>query len=180
MKRAPEDEYPTPARRIKKIRIRRRLVAKAANPPRPSLKRKKTANPIVVPSRSPVMDKKAVHKVAKPPKGSYNEELFDLSSYRLINPLPVKYGHTSPLTSNESDVEPRFWFPAPIEDDIKKTLFLHPRNREIVWVGRLAEAKLEEEVKKYHRGFPFFSFYGSLFAMFRNASLWDPQQVTNT
>lgn len=159
MKRAPEDEYPTPARSVKKIRIRIRgtVVAKVADLPQPSLRRKKTPNPISIPPRSPIMDNiKAVHKVAKPTKGFYNEDLFDLSSSHLINPLPVKYErltHTSPLTSlsTESDIEPRFWYPAPIEDDIKKTLFLHPSNREIVWVGRLAEAKLENEIKKYHR-----------------------------
>lgn len=99
---------------------------------------------------------KIARRVTKLRKGPYNEELFDLTSCRLINPLPVKYElltHSSPSTGsiNESDIEPRFWFPAPIEDDIKKKLFLHPRNRGIVWVGRLAEAKLEAEVKKYHR-----------------------------
>lgn len=157
MKRSPEEEYPTPARSIKKIRVRGTFVPKAATLPPPSLKRTKTPNPIFIPPRSLMMDKiKPVHKVAKPPKGFYNEELFDLSSSHLINALPVKYErltHTSPLTSSSTDtaIEPRFWYPAPIEDDIKKTLFIHPSNREIVWVGRLAEAKLENEIKKYHR-----------------------------
>lgn len=161
MKRAAEDEYPTPPRSVKKIRIRRRPVAKPADLPPPSLKRKHTPSPINLSPKSRAMATiKAVHKVAKPPKGFYNEDLFDLSSRRLINPLPVKYecwpqesspagGSTGPIT--EPDIEPRFWYPAPIEDDIKKALFLHPSSRRIVWVGRHAEAKLEEEVKKYHR-----------------------------
>lgn len=160
MKRAAEDEYPTPARSIKKIRIRRRLVTKSADLPPPSLKRKNTPDPLSLPPQGQRMaDVKAVHKAAKPPKGFYNEDLFDLSSRRLINPLPVKYewrvqkSATSAGTSPtpEPDIEPRFWYPAPIEDDIKKTLFLHPSHRRVVWVGRLAEAKLKEEVKKYHR-----------------------------
>lgn len=151
MKRSHEDDYPTPPRSIKRIRIRSGAVAKATNI------QKKAPRAITIPPKSRRMDNiKVVHKVTKPCKGPYNEELFDLTSCRLINPLPVKYElltHSSPSTSTgtESDIEPRFWFPAPIEDDIKKRLFLHPRNRGIVWVGRFAEAKLEAEVKKYHR-----------------------------
>lgn len=154
MKRSHEDDYPTPPRTVKRIRIRKTAVAKGTN------LQKKAPNPIIIPRKSSRMDKiKVAHKVAKPPKGAYDEERFDLTSSRLINPRPVKYQlltHSSPTTGSraESDIEPRFWFPAPIEDDIKKTLFLHPRNRTIVWVGRLAKAKLEEEVKKYHRQFP--------------------------
>ncbi|KAG8165200.1 hypothetical protein KVR01_005475 [Diaporthe batatas] len=151
MKRSPEDDYPTPPRSTKRIRIRIRVEAKATNI------RKKAPKAITIPPKSPSMDKiRVVHKVPKPPKGAYNEEFFDLTSCRLINPLPVKYElltHASPSTGTRtpSDIEPRFWFPAPIEDDIKKRLFLHPRNRGIVWVGRFAEAKLEAEKKKYHR-----------------------------
>lgn len=161
MKRAAEDEYPTPARSTKKIRIRRRFVTKAVDLPPPSLKRKNPPNPILLPSKSRTMANiKAVHK---PPKGLYNEGLFDLSSSRLINPLPVKYewrpqkttttDDTTTTTSPgpEPDIEPRFWYPAPIKDDIKKMLFLHPSRRGVVWVGRFAEAKLKEEIKKYHR-----------------------------
>lgn len=162
MKRAAEDEYPTPARSIKRIRIRRRVITKTTNLPPPSLKRKNIPNPICLPPKSRKMaNVKAVHK---PPKGVYNEALFDLSSRRLLNPLPVKYewrpqksntttavAGPSPSPSPEEDIEPRFWYPAPIEDDIKKTLFLHPSRRSLVWVGRLAEAKLREEVDKYHR-----------------------------
>ena len=158
MKRAAEDEYPTPPRSTKKVRIRGTVVAKAADLPAPSLKRNKIPDPIRLLPRSRRMDNiKAVHKAMEPPKGFYNEDLFDLSSRRLINPLPVKYEwrvqKSSPTTtpSPERAIEPRFWYPAPIKDDIKKTLFLHPSNRGIVWVGRLAEAKLKEEVKKYHR-----------------------------
>lgn len=162
MKRAAEDEYPTPARSIKKIRMRRRFVTNTADLPPPSLKRKNTPHPISLPPKGQKMANiKAVHKVVKPPKGFYNEDLFDLTSRRLINPLPVKYewrvqksttpAGTSPSPSPEPDIEPRFWYPAPIKDDIKKALFLHPRRRRVVWVGRLAEAKLKEEVRKYHR-----------------------------
>jgi hypothetical protein len=155
MEQVAEDHYPTPASSARGVQTRRRAAVKATGIPRSSLKRRKTPRPISVPRRCRKMDSiKAVHKVTKPPKGSYNEELFDLSSYRGINPLPAKYEHTSPLTSNESDIEPRFWFPAPIEDNIKKRLFLHPSNQGIVWVGRHAEAKLQEEVKKYHRKYP--------------------------
>lgn len=165
MKRAAEDEYPTPARSIKRIRIRRRVITKITDLPPPSLKRKNIPNPICLPPKSRKMaNVKAVHK---PPKGFYNEALFDLSSRRLLNPLPVKYEwrpqkstttagagagpSPSPSPEEEEDIEPRFWYPAPIEDDIKKTLFLHPSRRGVVWVGRLAEAKLKEEVDKYHR-----------------------------
>jgi hypothetical protein len=55
MKRAPEDEYPTPSRGVKKIHIWRRSVAKAANPPQPLLKQK-TPNPIPISLRSPTME----------------------------------------------------------------------------------------------------------------------------
>ena len=54
MKRAPEDEYPTPSRGVKKIHIWR-SVAKAANPPQPLLKQK-TPNPIPIRLRSPTME----------------------------------------------------------------------------------------------------------------------------
>lgn len=158
MKRAAEDEYPTPPRAIKKIRIRSKFVVETADVPPPSLKRKITPKPISIPRNSRTMaNVKAVHKATEPPEGFYNEALFDLSSRRLIDPLPVKYEWRppkSPLTTSPSpspDIEPRFWYPKPIEDDIKKVLFIHPKNRNIVWVGPHAKAKLEEEVKKYHR-----------------------------
>lgn len=154
MKRAAENEYPTPARSIKRIRLRRRFVAKAADLPPPSLKRKNIPDPISLPPKSRKMANVMV--VHKPPKGSYNEDLFDLSSRRLLNPLPVKYEwrvqkSTSPSPSPETNIEPRFWYPAPIKDNIRKTLFLHPSRRGVVWVGRFAEAKLKKEVSKYHR-----------------------------
>lgn len=151
MKRSPEDKYPTPPCSIKRIWIHRGAAAKATNI------RKKAPKAITMPLKSPKTDNTQVaRKVTKPPRAPYKEELFDLTSRRLINPLPVKYElltHSNPLTgaSTESNIEPRFWFPAPIEDDIKKTLFLHPRNRRIIWVGPLAKAKLEAEVKKYDR-----------------------------
>lgn len=159
MKRAAEDDYPTPARSIKRIRIRQSFVTKAANLPPPSLKRKNIPDPISLPpKRGRTANVMAVHK---PPKGFYNEAIFDLSSRRLLNPLPVKYewrvqksttpAGTSPSPSPEPNIEPRFWYPAPIKDVINKTLFLHPSRRGVVWVGRLAEAKLKEEIRKYHR-----------------------------
>ncbi|KKY38343.1 hypothetical protein UCDDA912_g01661 [Diaporthe ampelina] len=158
MKRAAENEYPTPPRSIKKIHIRLKFVAKTADIPPPSLKRKNTPKPISIAHNSRTMaNVKAVHKAAQPPEGFYNEDLFDLSSRRLIDPLPVKYewrAHKSAPTTSPSpspDIEPRFWYPKPIKDNIKKTLFIHPNNRKIVWVGPHAKAKLKEEVKKYHR-----------------------------
>ncbi|KAK2610790.1 hypothetical protein N8I77_004191 [Diaporthe amygdali] len=168
MKRAAEEEYPTPARSSKKIRIRQSPDAaaiKAIKLPkiRASLERNINLDPIDVPDKWERTEKmKAVHKVVKAPKGLYQEELFDLSSRRLINPLPVKYdwqaqkspltGETLPLSPNPSpEVEDRFWYPAPIADNIKKTLFLHPSSRGIVWAGPFAEAKLKEEIKNYHR-----------------------------
>lgn len=171
MKRAAEYECPTPAPSSKKIRVRQSPSAEAKDIDYPkkkaSLKRKIKPAPISLPPKSRMMKKfKAIHKVEKSPKGLCHEEPFDLGSRHLIKPLPVKYewqaqksllnDETTPPSSGPSsspspEIEPWFWYPRPVKDNIKKTLFLHPSNRDIVWVGQLAKAKLKKEVKNYHR-----------------------------
>ncbi|KAL1864451.1 hypothetical protein Daus18300_007683 [Diaporthe australafricana] len=149
MKRAAEYKCATPAPRSKKIRVRQSPSAEAKDIDYP----KKQAS-------LKMKNVKAIHKVAEMPKSLCHGELFDLASRHLIKPLPMKHERQAQksLLNDEAippspspEIEPWFWYPRPVRDNIKKTLFLHPSNREIVWVGQLAKAKLKKEVKNYHR-----------------------------
>lgn len=156
-KRAGTEAYPSPPPTKKRIRMSlspdgSHKLAVVDVEAKPSLmKRDNKPRPIVVSKRNDVDDVYPTHHHVRAPQDDWEEWRFDLSSPRLVRPLPLRYtrvGLQNPRTGSMYD---SVHVPGVPDDNIEKVLFLHPERAGIRWVGRMAERKLAEEVRKYER-----------------------------
>ncbi|KUI62464.1 hypothetical protein VP1G_09577 [Cytospora mali] len=115
------------------------------------IKRDKKPRHIVLSKRNYVDNVYPMHNEVLTPQEHWDEKSFDLSSPRLVRPLPLRYTlveEKNPMTGGPCD---RAYVPDIPADDIKKVLFLNPKYTNIRLVGKWAERKLAEEIAKYDR-----------------------------
>ncbi|ROW16140.1 hypothetical protein VPNG_01785 [Cytospora leucostoma] len=156
-KRAATEAYPSPPPTKKRIRMSlspdgNHKLAVVDVEAKPSLmKRDNKPRPIVVSKRNDVDDVYPTHHHVRTPQDDWEEWKFDLSSPRLVRPLPLRYTRVELQNPHTGSMYDSVHVPGTPEDNIKKDLFLHPERSGIKWVGEMAEQKLAEEIRKYER-----------------------------
>lgn len=166
-KRTASEAYPSPPPTKKTIRIslspdgNNKVKVMTVEHKPSEMKRNNKPRPIVLSKRNNVDNVYPVHYETLTPQELWEEKHFDLSSPRLVQPLPLRYKlveEKSPLTGGLYDL---VLIPEMPADNIKKDLFIHPKHTNIRWVGEWAERKLTKEIGMYERVKKFWLFnYG--------------------
>ncbi|ROW11628.1 hypothetical protein VMCG_01545 [Cytospora schulzeri] len=166
-KRAVPVAYPSPPSTKKRLRIRlssdgnEKLEVVGIEHKPSEMKRNNKPRPIVVSKHNYVDDVCLVHHETTTPQELWEEKRFDLSSPRLVRPLPLRYKvveDKSPITGGFYD---RVCIPDMPADNIKKDLVVHTEHPKLRWGGVWAQGKLAEEVAMYERVKKFWLFnYG--------------------
>lgn len=166
-KRAASEVFPSPPPTKKTIRINIRsdgndkLKVATVEHKKPSkMKRNNKPRPIVLSKSNKVDNTLPVHHEPLTPQQLWEEKRFDLSSPRLIRPLPQRYKlieETGPLASGPDS---RVFIPDVPADDIRKVLSINPSRAGMRWAGGWAKGELAREVAMYERvkGFWLFNY----------------------
>lgn len=120
-------------------------------------------------TENPKITSQASQEMKKDPSQYWDESRFNLSSPRLTNPGEVSYNTRTAEQSAYTDHTTRICRPVvavPDDDDDdnnNKTLFVHPRYRNLTWTGKWAAAKLAREEARYNRVKRLLFLVGALF-----------------
>ncbi|ROV91757.1 hypothetical protein VSDG_06457 [Cytospora chrysosperma] len=156
-KRAALEAYPSPPPTKKRIRIslspggNTNLEVVSIEHKPSEMKRDNKPRPIVISKRNHMNNADPVQHETPTPQELWEEKRFDLSSPRLVRPLPLRYKLVEEKSLLPGGTYDRTYIPETPADSIKKELVVHPRHPNIRWGGVWARRKLAEEVAKYER-----------------------------